>query len=306
MILGIDVGGTTIKFGLVSSNGELKESSRVDTLENTTTPEKFIQTLIDKVKHYQSISHIDGIGIGMPGQLSIDRHILEEAANLSTLNGTNIYKPLKEAFPELLIRIENDANCAALGELYFGGHNLDHFVLMALGTGVGGGVIINRNLFIGAHGNAGEIGKVPVGDNNAQNLEDCIGQRNLVNYVKQQLDQSKYSDSLLHNVAEITVEEVYNYAKQGDALALDVFDYVGELIGQSLVSIIHCYDVSKIIIGGGVGKSYELFVKQAKARAAKQLTPYYLKNFDILPAGKKADTGLLGAAALILNLKEDV
>lgn len=304
MILGIDVGGTTIKFGLVTAAGELKEDSRIDTLEHTSDPKKFIEALIEKITYYQSKADIQGIGIGMPGQLSPDRKVLEEAANLSPLNGTDIFTPLKNAFPELLIRIENDANCAALGELYFGGHGLDHFVLMTLGTGVGGGVIINRNLFIGAHGNAGEIGKVPVGDNNAQNIEDCIGQRNLVSYVKQQLEQSKYSDSLLHNVAEISVEEVYNYAKQGDALALDVFDYVGELVGQSLVSIIHCYDIAKIIIGGGVGKSYDLFVETAKKRASKQLTPYYLKNFDILPAGKKADTGLLGAAALILNLKD--
>ena len=304
MYLGIDVGGTTIKFGVVTREGEIVFTERYDTLENTKKSADFIKLLIDVSKKIQEKYTVEGIGIGMPGMLSLNRHVLMEAANLPTLNGTNIYQPLKDAFPNLVISLENDANCAALGELYFGGHNLDNFTLMTLGTGVGGGVIIHRKLFIGAKGNAGEIGKIPVGPDRDKNIEDYIGQRNLVGYVLQELNKPENANSSLKNEEEITVEKVYNAAKAGDKFALSVFNFVGELIGEAMVSIIHLYDVSQVIIGGGVGKSFDLFYDAAIKKATSLLTPYYIQDMQLLPAGKNADTGLIGAAGLVLNKLE--
>ena len=143
---------------LVDENKNSK--TKIDKFIKEYSNTKSKNIIINKFKKIQEKYTVEGIGIGMPGMLSLNRHVLMEAANLPTLNGTNIYQPLKDAFPNLVISLENDANCAALGELYFGGHNLDNFTLMTLGTGVGGGVIIHRKLFIGAKGNAGEIGKI--------------------------------------------------------------------------------------------------------------------------------------------------
>lgn len=301
MYIGIDVGGTTVKFGVVNREGEILFSERYDTLENAKNSTDFINLLIKVIGEITQKYEVEGIGIGMPGMLSLNRHILMEAANLPTLNGTNIYAPLKAAFPNLIIRLENDANCAALGELYFGGHELDNFTLMTLGTGVGGGVIIHRKLFIGAKGNAGEVGKIPVGPEKTKNIEDYLGQRNLVAYMQEELKKSANAKSVLAKETDLSVEKAYFAAKEGDAFALSVFNFVGELIGESMVSMIHLYDVAQVIIGGGVGKSFDLFYDAAIKKATSMLTPYYISDLKLLPAGKNADTGLIGAAGLVLN-----
>ena len=127
MILGIDIGGTTIKFGIVTEKGEILATERHDTLENTKTSEDFINLLIEISKKFiVSYPQIKGIGIGVPGQLSLDRSTLVQANNLGALNGTKIVPLLKDAFPDLVVRLENDANCTALGEMYFGGHYIHY------------------------------------------------------------------------------------------------------------------------------------------------------------------------------------
>ncbi len=301
MILGIDIGGTTIKFGIVTEKGEILASERHDTLDHTETSEAFMNLLIDiSRKFIASFPNIKGIGIGVPGQLSLDRSTLVQANNLGSLNGTKIVPLLNKAFPDLVVRLENDANCTALGEMYFGGHNKDNFIMIALGTGVGGGVIVHRKLFIGAKGNAGEVGFLVVGPKR-QVLENYLGQRHLTNHIKKELLKPENSNNPLHALDELTVESVFYAAKQGNQLALNVWDYVGELIGETLVGLAHSFDVTKFIIGGGVGKAFELFKDSAEKTALSHLSSYYSDTFELLPAGCEEDTGLVGAASLVIN-----
>ena len=301
MILGIDIGGTTIKFGIVNNKGEILETERHDTLLYSKTPTDFIGLLIKVAKKYsEKYSDIYGIGIGLPGQLSLDRQTLIQANNLGSLNGTDIVPQLKVAFPNWVVRMENDANCTALGELYFGGHNIDNFVMIALGTGVGGGIIVGRELLLGAKGNAGEVGFLVVGPDRKV-LEDYIGQRRLVAYVIEELKKPENANSILRNQDDITVEKVFNAAKAGDEFAINVFEFVGELIGETIVGLMHAFDITKIIIGGGVGKAFDLFAPAAIKTAKKYLSPYYADDLQLLSAGCKADTGLVGAASLVLN-----
>ncbi len=301
MILGIDVGGTTIKFGIVTEKGEILATERHDTLENSKTPEDFIGLLIEISKKYlESYPQIKGIGIGIPGQLSLDRTVLVQANNLGSLNGTKVVPELKKAFPNLIVKMENDANCTALGEMYFGGHDKDDFIMIALGTGVGGGVIVHRKLFIGAKGNAGEVGFLVVGPKR-QVLENYLGQRHLTNYVKEELKKPENAGSSLQSETDLTVEKVFIAAKGGDAFAQGVWDYVGALLGETMVGLAHAFDVTKFVIGGGVGKAFELFEKSVVETANSYFSPYYADTFEVLPAGCEADTGLIGAASLVLN-----
>ena len=196
--------------------------------------------------------------------------------------------------------MENDANCTALGEMYFGGHDKDDFIMIALGTGVGGGVIVHRKLFIGSKGNAGEVGFLVVGPKR-QVLENYLGQRHLANYVKGELLKPENASSSLKLESELTVEKVFLAAKAGDIFAQGVWDYVGTLIGETVVGLAHAYDITKFVIGGGVGKAYELFKGAAVETANSYFSPYYKADFEILPAGCEADTGLIGAASLVLN-----
>lgn len=301
MILGIDVGGTTIKFGVVNDRGAILETERHDTLEYSKTQESFIGLLELVVKKYiQKYPSIVGVGIGIPGQLSLDRLTLVQANNLGSLNGTPVVSLLKKSFPNLVIKMENDANCTALGELYFGGHDKDSFIMIALGTGVGGGVIVHRKLFIGAKGNAGEVGFLVVGPKR-QVLEKYLGQRQIVAYVKEQLTKSENKNSSLNTIADLTVEQVFLAAKNGDQFAIDTWNYFGTLIGETIVGLAHAYDINKFIIGGGVGKAFEMFKDAAITTANSYFSPYYSESFELLPAGCEADTGLVGAAALVLN-----
>ncbi len=301
MILGIDVGGTTVKFGIVTEKGEILATERHDTLEHSNTPEDFMNLLIEISKKYiASYPQVKGIGIGIPGQLSLDRSTLIQAQNLGTLNGTKIVPILKKAFPGLIVRLENDANCTALGEMYFGGHDKDEFIMISLGTGVGGGIIVERKLFIGAKGNAGEVGFLVVGPKR-QVLENYLGQRHLTNYVIEELKKSDNSMSSLQSESDLTVEKVFHAAKSGDKFALAIWDYVGELLGETIVGLAHAFDVTKFVIGGGVGKAYELFEGPTKKTALSYFSSYYADTLEILPAGCEADTGLIGAASLVLN-----
>lgn len=301
MILGIDIGGTTVKFGIVSDKGEILETERHDTLEHSKSPEDFIKLLISVcTKYTNKHDGLKGIGIGIPGQLSLDRQTLVQANNLESLNGTDVVPQLKKAFPYLIVRMENDANCTALGEMYFGGHDKDDFIMIALGTGVGGGIIIHRKLFIGSKGNAGEVGFLVVGPKR-QVLENYLGQRHLANYVKEELLKPENASSSLKSESELTVEKVFLAAKAGDAFAQSVWDYVGTLIGETVVGLAHAYDITKFVIGGGVGKAYELFKGAAVETATSYFSSYYKADFEILPAGCEADTGLIGAASLVLN-----
>jgi glucokinase len=251
-------------------------------------------------KFIASYPHIKGIGIGVPGQLSLDRSTLVQANNLRSLNGTKIVPILNNAFPDLIVRLENDANCTALGEMYFGGHDKDNFIMIALGTGVGGGVIVHRKLFIGAKGNAGEVGFLVVGPER-QVLENYLGQRHLTNYIKKELSKPENSENPLHSIDELTVESVFYAAKEGNELALNIWDYVGTLIGETVVGLAHSFDVTKFIIGGGVGKAFELFKASAEKTALSYFSSYYSDTFEFLPAGCEEDTGLVGAASLVIN-----
>ena len=301
MILGIDIGGTTVKFGIVTRKGEILATERHDTLENASSPQDFMGLLIDISKKYiASYPQIKGIGIGVPGQLSLDRSTLVQANNLGSLNGTRIVPILKDAFPDLIIRLENDANCTALGEMYFGGHDKDDFIMIALGTGVGGGIIVHRKLFIGSKGNAGEVGFLVVGSKR-QVLENYLGQRHLANYVSEELKKPENALSSLKSENEITVEKVFYAAKAGDKFALSIWDYVGELIGETVVGLAHAYDITQFVIGGGVGKAFELFKEPAEKTALSYFSSYYADTFQLLPAGCEEDTGLIGAASLVLN-----
>ena len=296
MILGIDVGGTTIKIGVVDENGQILKVEKFSTPEYTGSPQQFIQLIKTTVHSVNTTYPIKGIGIGLPGQLSLDRKTIIELTNIPTLNGLNLYEPLKNAFPELKIALENDARCAAMGELHFGKHGEKSFLLITLGTGVGGGLIIDGKLFKGANGNATEVGMIPVGL--GPYLEDYIGNKHIVDFTLEILKD--YPSSALKEHKDLSVADIYHAAKAGDACALAVFSFAGNLLGEAMLSMIHLYDISTIIIGGGVGASFDVLEPSIKEILNERLSPYYLKNFKLLQASLSNESGIVGAASLVV------
>ncbi len=283
MVLGIDVGGTTIKFGVVDALGNISAAEKFATEEYTKSPQEFIsliQSLASKHK-------VKGIGIGFPGQLSLDRKTVIELTNIPSLNRCKVHDLLQNIFPDLKIALENDARCAAMAEYRFGKYQQNNFLLITLGTGVGGGLILNGELFKGGNGNAAEVGMIPVGE--GKYLEDYIGQKQIVTYAESLLKEK-----------DLSVLTLYNRAKTGDSRALEVFKYVGNLLGEAIISMIHLYDIHTIIIGGGVGNSFDVLQPFIMEILNHRLSPYYLNDLKILPASHQNDTGIIGAASLVV------
>ncbi len=301
MILGIDVGGTTVKYGVVDDMGNIVEKEAHDTHSWETNGEVFIERMMEVAKTFIDKYEIKGMGIGLPGLLSINRKSIIRLPNIPILNKTPIVGIIQKFFPTLKVRIENDAKCAALGEMYYGvDKDLDNYMLITLGTGVGSGLIINKQLFIGGRGNATEIGHIPV--HTGKTLESHIGQLKIAAHCKELLENTLYSDSILGD-QDITPKSIYNAALEGDRCAKATFDFVGDLLGEAMVSIIRILDINTFLFGGGVSGAFE-FIEPAITQKLNEFLPnYYLDDLLIKQATMKGEAGILGAASLINHLR---
>jgi glucokinase len=303
MILGIDVGGTTVKFGIVSDSGKILESERYETHSWEDSSNHFVKCLGDVIEDYQNQYNLTGIGLGLPGLLSLDRNSTIRLPNIPVLNNTPIVPLLQKRFSSIPIKIENDAKCAALGEMYFGSDkSLDNYMLITLGTGVGSGLVIGKELFLGGRGNATEIGHIPV--HNGKTLEECIGLKRIVEYANNLLKQERFANSILQS-KELSPKVIYGAALENDQCALDVFEYVGGLLGEVMIAIIRVCDINTFLLGGGVSGAFEYIEPAARKKLKEYLPEYYLDSLTIDQASMKENAGILGAASLIINKKEN-
>jgi glucokinase len=298
MILGIDIGGTSVKFGLVSNQGQITRHEKFDTAD-WVNHDGFTPSLIAAIKKYTvSFPEIIGVGIGFPGLISADRRKVIMLPNIPSVENAPIMDLMEKEFPDILIKIENDAKCAALGEYHFGENKgLDNFMLIALGTGVGSGAIINKQLFIGARGNAMEIGHIFLSD--GKTLEQHIGSNQLFKYASEVISKAPENSTKLKGIT-LTGIALQNAARAGDINAIEIYNYAGNLIGETLTSVIRVLDITTIIFGGGISEAFEFLVPSIKSRLHKNLPPYYSKDLVFKKASLSNDAGILGAAGLIM------
>lgn len=299
MVLGIDVGGTTVKYGVVTESGDILDKQAFDTHAWEDSAISFVTNLTDRIKQYQEKYDIKGIGIGLPGLLSQDRRSTHSLANIPVLSNQPILDMIENQVPNTSIKIENDAKCAALGEMYFGDNaDCGDYLFIAMGTGVGGGYVIDGELFIGSNGNGTEIGHIPLKD--GITLEDRIGQEKITARAYEALKSSKYAASILQE-RKLSPKVIYDAAVAGDFCAKVIFEEVGNYIGETLVGIIRFADVHRFILGGGVAGAFE-FIKPALERyIKKELPSYYTHDLEIRKASLDAESGILGAASLVMS-----
>lgn len=295
MVLGIDIGGTSLKFGMVSPEGEITAHKKYET-----TPfvkNGFERSMADAIREYlKEYPKMLGVGIGFPGLLSADRKKVVLLPNIPGVKDVNIVDYLKKEFPNLKIKIENDAKCAALGEFQFGDNKgQDNFVCVTLGTGVGSGAIINGQLFIGARGNGMEIGHMLMGG--GKTMEQQIGLSHLLDYAQGVINQS--TESVLYG-KDVNTHLLREAAEKGDKAALKVFEYLGRVLGEAMVSVIRVLDLDCVIVGGGISSAFQFFVPSMEDVIRKNLPAYYTNNLKIKKASLSNDAGILGAAGLIM------
>lgn len=308
--IGVDLGGTYIKVGVVSDDGKIAVKTAIET-----GAEKGPKHVISQIKkgiekvYSKKDFHIKGIGIGSPGVVSPKKGTVENPPNLPGWVKVNLGEILKKEF-DIDVFVENDANVAAIGELIFGaGKKLDSFIMVTLGTGVGGGIIYNKKLFRGQYGAAGEIGHTTIDHNGRQCncgsvgcIEAYVGNNYLISIVKEELvnhPDSKIYSILDNNLEQLSPKVISEAMEAGDKYAASVVERMGENLGHSFASASNLLDISTIILGGGVsGFGQPLFDAIEKAMKARVLKPLE-SRVKIIPAKLQNEAGIKGASALV-------
>ena len=296
--LGIDVGGTNVKMGIVEAQtGKLSNFYSHDTASWRKSGH-FVERLGDAIAiQLAENKSVEKCGIGVPGLINRSRTTLVEITAIPEIDGTPIIPYLKERFPKCDFFLENDPNAAALGEYYFGEDEEipEDYIMVTLGTGVGGAAIIDKQVFKGGGGNAMEPGHVP--SKNGKVLERNIGKNELL-ALANKMRKAYTGKSQLPDDGTISTTGLVAAAAEGDELALQVFSEVGEMLGNALVSMIRILDITTILVGGGLSASFDYIMPAISKQLEYWLTPYYLKTLVIKKATLGNDAGLLGAASL--------
>lgn len=303
-VLAIDCGGTFIKAGMVSLKGEILEQSSITTdLQQGMEPVlNNFQKVIEKYKKY-----ISAVGIAYAGPVNPEKGIIMDPPNFPK-EWHNL--PLVDILYKrtlVPIYLENDANLAALGEYWKGnGQGVDVLVVLTLGTGVGGGIIINGKIWNGATGIAGEIGHIPVategprcGCGNIGCLETFASSTAVVR-MAEEMKKSK-SSSKLTTLENITGEKVYQIATAGDAMAQSIFVKIGRYLGVALAAVTHILGPRRIIITGGGAGAWNLFEEEMKKTFSQKVFQREREVVEIMPGQLKELSGILGAAYLALE-----
>ena len=305
---GVDVGGTTVKLGLFTVEGELLDKWEIKTYTEN-EGERILPDVAEAIKgkiaeKLLKAEEICGIGVGVPAP--VDKNgAIERAANVGWM-AKEIKKELEEltGFPCV---IGNDANVAALGEMWKGaGEGEKDLIMVTLGTGVGGGIIIDGHAVVGAHGAGGEIGHITVRDDETEAcgcgrkgcLEQYASATGLVRLAKRYFEKNTKNSILTGK--EITATEVFDAAKAGDAIAIGLVDEVCEILGSTLSNIACVVNPEIIVIGGGVSKAGDILLDNIKKHFV-ETSFMACRETKFALAGLGNDAGMYGCVEMLLD-----
>ncbi|NCQ18911.1 MAG: hypothetical protein COZ80_06990 [Ignavibacteria bacterium CG_4_8_14_3_um_filter_37_9] len=308
--IGVDLGGTYIKFGVVTEKGKIVRKTFVDTKAEG-GPESVLKQMKKGLKEMlnQNEIKIEGIGIGSPGIVSKKKGTVENPPNIPGWGKVQLGHLIEKNF-KLATFVENDANAAAIGELIFGaGKNHKSFVMITLGTGVGGGIILNKKLFRGDFGAAGEIGHITIDINGPKCgcgsygcIETYAGNGYIIQRVKEELKQhqdSKIAELISDDFNALTPKVISIAAEFGDPFANEVIKNLGKNIGFALASVSNLLDVSTFIIGGGVAGFGKVLLDTISNSLKERVLKSLVSRCKVLPAKLKNEAGIKGASSLV-------
>jgi len=306
---GIDIGGTTVKIGLVSEKGEIVTRWEVPTRKGNdpTGLLEDVKASLEDCMAEKNITKGDILGIGMaaPGPVTADG-VLHGCVNIGW-GDVDLKGKAEEVIGISPVCIGNDARVATLGEAYFGaGKGAKSMLMVTLGTGVGGGVVLDGHILMGESGVAGEIGHMTIDPYETVScscgkkgcLEQYASATGMVRAAERFL-QERTDDSLLRQKESVSAKDLWDAAKAGDALANEITDFVCDRLGSALANAIYLVDTEQIVIGGGVCAAGQFLLdKIEKAYNGKVFAHSRNKTFALAKLGN--DAGIMGAAALIL------
>jgi glucokinase len=308
---GIDIGATNIKYGLVDSGGEVRFRNLISTPKQSPA-----ETLFGKILHCGEqllieADEIDGkveyIGVGSPGSVNVNTGVIQGTCpNMPHWVGFHLRDRLAERL-NLPVVVDNDANCAALAEYRFGaGQGYKHIICLTIGTGIGGGLILDGKLHRGVDYSAGEIGHMLLSDHNhpeAENnfLESVVSAPAIIRDIRQKLSEKMtpaFEAIIGHDLDKLTMRRIFAAVKRGDRLAPEILRQKAMILGTSLASLINAFNPELVILGGGVAEGGALFVDIVRDTIMAGSLPVASETLSIVPARLGNAAGFIGAAFL--------
>lgn len=310
---GIDLGGTTAKIGLFTTSGALLEKWEVPT-DISNAGEHILENLAKAVRGKMkelSITpeQVEGIGIGVPGPVQNAATVTIVCANLGGWGKMNVSAQLSGLLDGMKVVVGNDANIAALGEIWQGAaKGCSSAVMVTLGTGVGGGVIVNGSVIEGAHGAGGEIGHITMnphetavcGCGKRGCLEQYVGARGAVRCMKKLLDENPDTPCVLRDMDGYKIKDVYDAAKAGDELCMREVEEMTDTLGLALANIAATVDPEMFIIGGGISRAGDALFVPLTAHYKEYAFPS-CRETPIRQASLGNDAGIYGAVRLLVG-----
>jgi glucokinase len=316
LAIGIDIGGTGTKFGIVDRNGNVLFSSEISTRGHGE-----VETFIDEL-HKQLYTLIEkaggpgrmrGIGVGAPNG-NYYTGTVEYAPNLPWKGIIPLAKLIQNKF-QLPTVLTNDANAAAIGEMMYGAaKGMKDFIMITLGTGVGSGIVANGHLILGHDGFAGELGHTIImpngryhpGTGKYGSLESYASATGVTLTAIEMLEKSQ-EESMLRKIPKTKIDskKVYEAAIENDKLAKEIFDYTGKILGMALANFVMFSSPEAIILFGGLTKAGELILKPTREHMEENLIQVFQNKVKILVSHlKESDAAILGASALVWEIKD--
>ena len=307
---GVDIGGTTIKMGFFTTSGELLDTWEIVTrIENNGA--NILEDISNSIKEKMSEKNIskddvEGIGLGVPGPVGADGTVYR-CVNLGW-EIINVVKRL-ESLTGFKVKAGNDANVAALGEMWQGGgRGYDSIVMVTLGTGIGGGVIIDGHIIPGSNGAAGEIGHIHVNDNETEvcgcGKKGCIEQyasaNGIVRVAKRYLEEHKDDVTSLRDVDRLTSKVIFEEAEKGDIVAVVVIQLVGEMLGKVLSYVASVVNPEAFVIGGGMSKAGPMLIETIK-KYFRLYSFHATTETEFKLAELENAAGIYGAAKMVVD-----
>ncbi len=306
----VDLGGTNIKAAIVD-----KEKGIIEQTSNPTHAELGRDHLLDRIsktiKELTSNHDVIGVGMGLPGMVNHDQTIVRNPPNLPGWEKVHAADEISRR-TNLDCRIENDANIAALGSLHFGvGQRYNDFIIITLGTGVGGGIIINKKLYKGTHGMAGELGHVildyhgPLSNSVTRGtVEAYLGQKFLSRFatdlIMQQTSNPLYS-KFHRDFDKLEPVDLTMEADEGNELAIEILRKSGERLGYAIINYTHMLDIRKYVLSGGVSRAGNWLFEPARDIIKKHMMLPFQEDLELVYEDLGNDSALLGAAGLAFD-----
>jgi len=311
LLAGIDIGATNIKYGLVAPDGTILFRNLESTPKQSPTEQLFEKILYCGEQLLVEADDLDGevkyIGVGSPGSVNVKTGIIQGACpNIPNWVGFHLRDRLAERL-NLPVIVDNDANCAALAEFRFGaGQGYRHIICLTIGTGIGGGLILDGKLYHGADYSAGEIGHMLLTDGNdladdKRLLESVVSAPAILAEMRRLLSEKMtpaFESIIGNDLEKLTMRKIFNAIRRGDRLAPEVFREKAKVLGIALTSLINAFNPELVILGGGVAEGGTIFVDIVRKTVMAEALPVAAEALAVVPAKLGNAAGFIGAAFL--------